>query len=208
MRESVHDVESTAEIDRQLFERFPFILQIQSVEITVSAGVIDDALRNIAGLITIGIDWENQCRHSDGGMLFSKKESAAKRVLIGELIARVQREAIRENFAINAGSDAIENKIAGIIGPKQDRTIKGENRCLHVEIVDLLLIGENGVCILLDLGLIELGRVERRSSHVDELWRLPGIIRNFEITVVPAGQQHESAGVIDNVRKQYRNTLY
>jgi hypothetical protein len=31
--------------------------------------------------------------------------------------------------------------------------------------------------------------------------RLPGIVRNFEITVVTAGQQHESAGVIDNVRR-------
>jgi len=26
VRERVHDVESTAEIDRELFERFPFIL--------------------------------------------------------------------------------------------------------------------------------------------------------------------------------------
>src|SRR5206468_4256567 len=95
----------------------------------------------------------------------------------------------------------------GIIGAKQDRTIKGENRHLHIEIVDLLLIGENGIRILLDLGLIERGRVEFRSSHVSELWRLPGIIRNVEITVVAAGQQHESAGVVENVRRVPKHSI-
>ena len=43
MRERANDVESTAEIDGELFERFIFILQIHSVEITVLAGIIDNA---------------------------------------------------------------------------------------------------------------------------------------------------------------------
>jgi len=47
VRERVNDVESTAEIDGELFERFIFILQIHS----------------------IGIDRKNQCGRSDGGML-------------------------------------------------------------------------------------------------------------------------------------------
>ena len=160
VRERVHDVEPTTEIDRELFERFPFILQIESVEIAVLAGVIYNAQGNVAGLVAIGVDRENQCGRSDGGMLRVYKKSAAKRVLIVEFVARVQRDAIRENVAINARGNAVENEIAGIIGPKQDRTIKGENRRLHIEIIDLFLIGENGICILLDLGLIERGRVE------------------------------------------------
>ena len=200
MRERVHDVEPTTEIDRELFERFPFILQIESVEIAVLAGVIYNAQGNVAGLVAIGVDRENQCGRSDGGMLRVEKKSAAKRVLIVEFVARVERDAIRENVAINARGDAVENEIADIIGPKQDRAIKGENRRLHIEIVDLLLIGENGICILLDLGLIELGGIEFRSSHVGERWRLPGIIRNFEIAVVAAGEQHESAGVVDECK--------
>src|SRR5262249_1503748 len=101
----------------------------------------------------------------------------------------------------NARGNAVEDEIAGIIGPKQDRTVQSENRRLHVEIAGLLLIGEDGICILFDLGLIERSGIEFRSSLVDELWRLPGIIRNFEITVVAAGQQHESARVVDNVRR-------
>ena len=52
---------------------------------------------------------------------------------------------------------------------------------------------------LLDLCLIELCRIKRRSSHVGEHWRLSGIVRNFEIAVVPAGEQYQSAGVIENV---------
>src|SRR5882724_274931 len=207
VRERVHDVEAAAEIDGELFEWFPFILQIESVEIAVFAGVIDNAQGNVAGLVAIGIDRENQCRRSDGGMLRGYKESAAERMLIVEFVARVQRDAIRENVAINARGDAIENKIAGIIGPKQDRAIKGKNRRLHVEIVDLLLIGENGICILLDLGLVERSGIEFRSSHVDELWRLAGIIRNFEITVITAGQQYESAGVVDNVRRIPKHSI-
>ena len=102
VRERVHDVESTAEIDCELFERLPFILQIESVEVAVLAAVIDNAQGNVAGLVAIGIDRENQCRRSDGGMLRGYKESAAERVLIGELVARVQRDSIRENVAINA----------------------------------------------------------------------------------------------------------
>ena len=71
---------------------------------------------------------EHQCRRSDGGMLFSKKETTAERMLIVEFVARVQRDAIRENVAIDARAHPVENKVAGIIGPKQDRTIKGEHR--------------------------------------------------------------------------------
>src|SRR5439155_19790864 len=119
-----------------------------------------------------------------------EKESAAERVLIGEFVARVQLDAVRENVAINARGDAVENKIAYIIGPKQDRAIAGEDRRLHIEIVDLLLISEDRVCILLDLGLIELGGIECRSSHVGEFGRLSGIVRNLEIVVVTAGEQH------------------
>src|SRR5439155_23099966 len=99
------------------------------------------------------------------------------------------------------------NKIAGIIGPKQDRAIQGEDRRLHIEIINLLLIGKDGICILLDLGLIERSGIEFRSSHVDEFWRLPGIVRNFEITVITAGQQYESAGVIDNVRRIPKHSI-
>src|SRR4029077_13750055 len=207
MRERVHDVEAAAEIDGELFERFPFILQIESIEVAVLAGVIDNAQRNIAGLVAIGIDRENQCRRSDGGMLRSYKESAAERVLIVEFVARVQRDSIRENVAIDARGNAVENEIADIIGPKQDRTIKGENRRLDVEIVDLFLIGQNGICILLDLGLIERGGIELRSSHVDELRRKSGGVRNFEITVVAASEQHESAGVVENVRRVPKHSI-
>ena len=43
MRERIHDVEAAAEINRELFEWFPFILQIESVEVVAFAGVIDNA---------------------------------------------------------------------------------------------------------------------------------------------------------------------
>ena len=52
-------IEAATEIDCQLLERFPFILQIKSVKITILAAVIDDAQRAIASLIAIGIGGEN-----------------------------------------------------------------------------------------------------------------------------------------------------
>src|SRR5436189_4256126 len=64
-----------------------------------------------------------------------------------------------------------------------------------------------GLFILIELGLIERSGIEFRSSHVRELWRLPGIVRNFEITVITAGQQYESAGVIDNVRRIPKHSI-
>src|SRR5438876_7563292 len=102
---------------------------------------------------------------------------------------------------------AVENEVAHIIGPKQDRAIQGKNRRLQIEIVDLLLIGENGIRILLDLGLVERGGIEFRPSHIDELWRLARIVRNLEITVVAAGQQYEPAGVVDNVRRIPKHSI-
>src|SRR5439155_5027676 len=102
VRKRVHDVESTAEIDRELFKRLIFILQIHSVEVAVLAGVIDNTQGNVAGLVAIGIDWENQCGRSNGGMLRVYQESPTQRVLIVKFVARVQRDAIRENVAIDA----------------------------------------------------------------------------------------------------------
>src|SRR5438094_10299111 len=102
VRECVHDVEAAAEIDRELFERLVFILQIESVKVAVLAGVIDNAQGNVAGLVAIGVDRENECGRSDGSMLRVYKESAAERVLIVEFVARIQRNTIRENVAINA----------------------------------------------------------------------------------------------------------
>ena len=102
MRERVHNVESTAEINCELFEKLPFILQIEAVEVAVLAGVIDNAQGDVARLVAVGIDRKNHGGRSDGGMLRGYKESAAERVLIVEFVARVQRNSIREDVAINA----------------------------------------------------------------------------------------------------------
>src|SRR5438874_10153481 len=102
VRERVHNVEAAAEIDGELFEWFPFILQIESVEVAVFAGVIYNAQGNVAGLVAIGIDRENQCGRSDSGMLRGYKESAAARLLTVEFVAGVQRDSIRVNVSINA----------------------------------------------------------------------------------------------------------
>src|SRR5438874_12916849 len=119
VRERVHDVEAAAEIDGELFEWFPFILQIEPVEVAILAGDIDNAQGNVAGLVDSGVDRENQCGRSDSGMLRGYKESAAERVLSGECVARVRRDSTRENAASKARSHAVENKVAGIIGPTE-----------------------------------------------------------------------------------------
>src|SRR4029077_4965738 len=107
VRERVHDIEATAEIDGELFERLPFILQIEPIEIAVLAAVIHDAQRDIACLVAIGVDRKDKGSRSDRGVLFREKESAAQCVLIGQLVARVELETIRENVAINARSNAV-----------------------------------------------------------------------------------------------------
>src|SRR5204862_3967891 len=126
VRERVHDVEAAAEINGELFEWLPFILQIESIEVAVLAGVIDYAQGNVAGLVAIGIDRENQCRRSDGGMLRGYKESAAERMLIVEFVARVQRDSIRENVAINELGNALDNKFANFVVSNKKRIIMGE----------------------------------------------------------------------------------
>src|SRR6516225_12466557 len=87
VRERVHDIEATAKIDCELFKRLPFILQIEPIEIAVPAAVIHDAQRDIACLVSIGVDREDKCSRSDRGVLFREKESAAQCVLFGQLVA-------------------------------------------------------------------------------------------------------------------------
>src|SRR5947208_16822121 len=89
VRERVHNVEAAAEINGELFEWFPFILQIEPVEVAVLAGVIDNAQGNVAGLVAIGVNWENQCRRSDGGMLRGYNQSSSELLLCVVIVARV-----------------------------------------------------------------------------------------------------------------------
>ena len=82
-------INAAAKVDGELFERLPFILQIPSIKIAVLAAVIDDAQRDVARLIAVGVDRENQRRCPDRGVLFKKKETAAESVLIVEFVTRV-----------------------------------------------------------------------------------------------------------------------
>ena len=94
VRERVHEIEPATEIDCELFERLPFVLQIEAVEVAVFVVVIDDAQRNRAGLMTVGIDRKNERGSANGGMLFRENETAANRVLVVEFVTRIELDAI------------------------------------------------------------------------------------------------------------------
>src|SRR5207248_6495673 len=94
VHERIHKVEPATEINGQLLERFPFVLQIETVEVTVLVVVIDDALRHVAGLMAVGIDRENKRRGADIGVLFGEKKSTANRVLIVQFIAGVELHTV------------------------------------------------------------------------------------------------------------------
>src|SRR5438552_18311672 len=51
----IQKIEATAEVDCQLLERFPFILQIEAVKVTVLIVIIDDSQRNRARLVAVGV---------------------------------------------------------------------------------------------------------------------------------------------------------
>ena len=88
-------------------------------------------------------------------MLFANKKTTAKRVLVVELVARIELDPVRDNVAIHARSDAVENQITNIIRPKQDGAVASEDGRLHAEIVHFLLIGEDRVGGLFGLVLVE-----------------------------------------------------
>src|SRR5437870_5802029 len=87
-RERIYEIEPATEVDGELVERFPFILQIETVEVTVLVVVINDPPRRRAGLVAIGVDRKNPRDGIDGGVLFGENETAAERVFIVELVAR------------------------------------------------------------------------------------------------------------------------
>src|SRR5436189_5035446 len=82
VRERIHKVEPATKINRELLEQFPFVLQIETVEVTVLVVVIDDPQRHVAGLIALGIDRENKCCGADISILFGEKKPTANRVLV------------------------------------------------------------------------------------------------------------------------------
>ena len=85
----IHEIEPATEIDRELLERFPFILQIEAVEVAGFVAVIDNAERHIACLIAVRIDGENQRDRPDGGVLLAEKKAAA-------CVNRLKRAAISQ----------------------------------------------------------------------------------------------------------------
>jgi hypothetical protein len=100
VRERIHDVEAAAEINRELFEWFPFILQIESVEVAVRCRSIDDAQGT--SLVWLPLASTGKTSVTFRRWHAAVIRNAAERVLIVEFVARVQRDSIRENVAINA----------------------------------------------------------------------------------------------------------
>src|SRR5205823_12221696 len=115
---------------------------------------------------------------ADGGVLFGEKETASDRVLIVQLITTIEFQSVREDLAIHTGGDAIENEISHFIWPEQDRTVAREHGSLHAEVIDLLLIDRDCVCVLLGLILIQLRRIEIRPTHIGKYRYLARVIRN------------------------------
>ena len=52
--------------------------------------------------------------------MFGENKAGTKCVLVVELVTRIQFEAVGKNVSINPRSDAVEDEIADIVGPKKD----------------------------------------------------------------------------------------
>src|SRR5207244_13023038 len=72
---------------------------------------------------------KHECDRADGGVLLAEKKSAAKRVLVAQLVARIELDPVRDNVAIHARSDAIEDQIADFIRPEQHGAEIGRASC-------------------------------------------------------------------------------
>ena len=94
VHERILKVEPATKINGELLERFPFVLQIETVEVTVLVVVIDDPQWHVAGLIALGIDRENKRRGADVGILFGEKKPTANRVLVVQLITGVELHTV------------------------------------------------------------------------------------------------------------------
>ena len=101
-----------------MLERFPFILQIEAIEVAILLAVIDDPDRDVTRLGTICIHRKHERGRADGGVLFGKKKTAAKGVLVVELVARIKFDPVRDNVAIHPRSDAVENQVAHFVRPE------------------------------------------------------------------------------------------
>src|SRR5438477_9361268 len=120
----VHEIQTSTIIYRELLKRFPFILQIQAVEVAVFVVIIDDAYRRG---VAVGIYPKDRRDSIHGGVLLGENETATDRVLFIQFVTRIKFAAVRENISIHPRRDAGENEVAHIIGSKKDLAVTIEN---------------------------------------------------------------------------------
>src|SRR5439155_4572087 len=135
----------------------------------------------------------------DGSVLFGKNEPGAKCMLVIKLVARIEFDTVGKNGAVNSRGDAVEDEIANIVRAKKDRAVPIEDRRLEIEIARFLLVGQNLVGRIFRLVLVELGGIERRPSINRKRRCLTRIIRNLEVAMIPADEQHQSARLVKDV---------
>ncbi len=114
---------------------FPFVLQIETVEVTVLVVIIDDALRRACrGFELPFASTGKTSRHRvDGGVLLGENSAGANGVLVVELVTRIELDAVGKNVAIDPRGDAVENQIADVIRTKKNRAVAIEDGRLEIE---------------------------------------------------------------------------
>src|SRR5271165_1964624 len=179
----VYDIEPCSEVYRQRLEYFPLVLEIKPVIGAGLALVADDRERDIRGLTSCGINWENLVVRFDPCGFHRKKKPAPQNIGTINCPARIKLNSVGKDASVDSSCQTGEDQIAFIVRCKQGRAVAGKRRHLEADIFERLLICENCKLILLVLILTQGPGIKilRTCSGKSEKRRLTGIGRNLKI---------------------------
>ena len=93
-------------------------------------------------------------------MLCGEQPTVAQRVVVGDLIARVSLQTLRDVGAKRILRQPVEHEIADLVGAIGKPAIPREGGDLETVFILCLEIGQRSVVIALLLGFVEIRRVE------------------------------------------------
>src|SRR5216683_1194696 len=203
MGELVDDVEARAEIERHIRHDLPFILEVEPIEPAGLAAAIEDRKRLVGERRAILPDPQYARIGRESRTLALDEVPGAQRVLRRQAIEAVALRAGGDAAAVGIYRDAVEQQVADRVGCKIDAAEPAEGRDLEIEVLKLLLQGEDPVMGDLPLAFSEKARVEVAGAvdRQTEPRRLAGDVGDLQLGARGAEDRAQPSRRVDDARK-------
>ena len=197
----VSHIEPNAVVDRKFRQNVPFVLHVKAVEPTGQTATLPDGLRP-TGLHASVIDRHHGRVGIKGCAFALGQEPTADRVHLVDAPASVRLYTGGEVRSVGDLRNTVEQKVPKRVRGEVQVVIVAKQRDLPVELIEMLLIGQNS-----EIGgfvpiLVQYCAVERTDTvHADPKRRyLPGGVGDLKLAVIGSGDKAEPGILIEDPR--------